>query len=1109
MSETCSCRACASAAGACGCCEGVESITPRAIANRPGLARLAARIGTHADFRETMQARLGTHALEDGTRPLAALRTRDEADASIALLDAWAVTSDVLTFYQERIANEGYLRTATRERSLRELARLIGYEPSPGVSASTYLAFTLDSDPETPVTIAAGTGAKSLPAQDELPQVFETSRDLAARARWNLLGVRTGEPERGQNRDEDGVTRDVYLAGTDTGLKPGDALLFRYGGGEPVPMRVTAVEADTAAARTYVAVQRWDGAALPEEAGPVATAGTAAGLAQLREEAPGGEIASGIVAGLDRLEAASPAEREAAQRALDEDIAAARARIGSLPQVKLREWLDRVEAQTSPTIGEAGTIDAGAALAATTGDDAPARASWIDKLALAESVPPRSPEQLALATSTSFAKGSEAAYRALAVAVPRIGAQIGAALTGTRVLEGELRVFAMRVRAGVFGRTFPKRTRVERSDTGGGGTQVVEIGEWPIASEGGNFDNIRYLIVREQPDVVTLDAVYDGIVPGSWVMVDMRAVPAAPDNDDWVVARKQGLLLARVREVDPKLARADYGGAGDSTAITLGGKSEWLQVNDDWQNRIGNQAIIDRDFQLIRRTTVYARPEELPLATRPLEQDFCVEPEPGKPLPWIELDGTYSGLEAGRYVAVSGERSDIDGVAGVTASEIGMIAEVVHGVRGPDGGPITPGDREAAPGDAVHTFLRFANPLSYCYARGTVSLQANVVEATHGETVAETLGNGDAAAARQRFALKRAPLTYTPAPTATGLATSLEVYVDDIRWRPEANLIATGPTERVYTVRNDAGGKATVIFPDGRDGARPPTGTQNIRAVYRAGIGRPGNLGAGRIDQLVVRPLGVKAVINPVAATGGADAEPMERIRRNAPVSTMALDRLVSIRDHEDFARNFGGIARATAQAMSSGSRRIVHVTVAAEDDAPLDEAGALLENLRAAFRRLGDPDLPVVVAPRELKLMIVSAKVRIDPDRLWEPVAQAIRARLLDAYGFESRELAQGAAPSGLVAAMHAVPGVAWVDLDVFGSVATMRGDGLGGRQPRTPDEIAQLVAKAAEQGVRRWLPAYAARPDQGAFPQAILPAELLLLSAEIPATLVLNQIR
>ena len=54
------------------------------------------------------------------------------------------MVADVLTFYQERLANESFLRTASERRSILELARLIGYELHPGVAASGFLAFTLD-----------------------------------------------------------------------------------------------------------------------------------------------------------------------------------------------------------------------------------------------------------------------------------------------------------------------------------------------------------------------------------------------------------------------------------------------------------------------------------------------------------------------------------------------------------------------------------------------------------------------------------------------------------------------------------------------------------------------------------------------------------------------------------------------------------------------------------------------------------------------------------------------------------------------------------------------------------------------------------------------------
>src|SRR6059058_4283688 len=145
----------------CGCCEGIERLTPIAIVNRPGLDALVYRVGTHASFLETMLARLSASDFPE----LRGLTIRSADDPSIALLDAWATVADVLTFYQERIANEGYLRTATDRRSILELARLVGYELQPGVAASVYLAYTLE--PGKAVTIQVGNRAQSVPGPGE------------------------------------------------------------------------------------------------------------------------------------------------------------------------------------------------------------------------------------------------------------------------------------------------------------------------------------------------------------------------------------------------------------------------------------------------------------------------------------------------------------------------------------------------------------------------------------------------------------------------------------------------------------------------------------------------------------------------------------------------------------------------------------------------------------------------------------------------------------------------------------------------------------------------------------------------------------------------------
>ena len=207
----------------CGCCAGTSVQTPQQVSNLPGLPALSYRAGTWAGFKESMLARLSS-----STYPaLAALKTRDDDDFTIAFLDAAATVLDILTFYQERLANESYLRTAVQLQSLVELSRLIGYQPSPGVSAIAYLAFTLKTTPGQPpdpttaaITIPAGTQVQSVPVQGQTPQTFETSADIQAKPDWNALPVQAGLPW------APGTTTSVYLAGTSTRLKVGDVLLI-------------------------------------------------------------------------------------------------------------------------------------------------------------------------------------------------------------------------------------------------------------------------------------------------------------------------------------------------------------------------------------------------------------------------------------------------------------------------------------------------------------------------------------------------------------------------------------------------------------------------------------------------------------------------------------------------------------------------------------------------------------------------------------------------------------------------------------------------------------------------------------------------------------------
>jgi len=208
----------------CDCCSGTSVQTPQGELNPPGQSAIAYRTGTWSTFKQSMLARLSS----SNYPALAGLKTRADDDFSIALLDASSVVLDILTFYQERLANESYLRTATQLYSLNQLSALIGYQPSPGVAASVYLAFTLTSAPGQPanlsnsaITIPAGSTVQSVPAQGQKPQSFQTSADILGKPEWNALAVQTGNPWIPKNGDTS-----IWLDGTSTQLQPGDAFLI-------------------------------------------------------------------------------------------------------------------------------------------------------------------------------------------------------------------------------------------------------------------------------------------------------------------------------------------------------------------------------------------------------------------------------------------------------------------------------------------------------------------------------------------------------------------------------------------------------------------------------------------------------------------------------------------------------------------------------------------------------------------------------------------------------------------------------------------------------------------------------------------------------------------
>jgi hypothetical protein len=448
-----------------------------------------------------------------------------------------------------------------------------------------------------------------------------------------------------------------------------------------------------------------------------------------------------------------------------------------------------------------------------------------------------------------------------------------------------------------------------------------------------------------------------------------------------------------------------------------------------------------------RKSKAHVVSEQQFLAELPVSDDI----ESGTTV--LMLNGLVTGLTPGQAVAVSGNRSDATNQA---VAEAVILLDIVH-VGG-------------------FTQLEFQAPgLTNSYARASMTLNANTVAATNGATiaVAEVLGSGNASQINQSFTPKRSPITYVPAATATGAASTLQVEVNNIVWKQEPSLYGLGPADRAYQARQNDDGTTTITFGDGVTGALLPTGQNNVTATYRVGLGTPGNLPAGSISVLQSRPPGLRAVTNPVPSSGGADPEALGSARGNAPRTVLTIDRIVSISDYENFAAAFAGIGKAQAMPLLLGQATIVHITVSGVEGAAILPTSPLLLSLSAAIDAARDPLPQVVLTSYQSVTFSITATIVIDETNYVEATVHAQVLSAINAYfSFDNRGFAQPVTAAEVVATMQAVPGVVAVDLTQL-----YRDDDPSGPSQTTPNT---------------YLPAQYAQVSGG----VILAAELLLLN-------------
>jgi predicted phage baseplate assembly protein len=970
------------------------------------------------------------------------IRTRAPDDPTIALLDAWATVGDVLGFYLDRIADEGYLATATQPGSILALASLVGYQPAPSLAAQVYLAYALSPDSaDGAVQFSPGLLFQSVPGPGQQPQTFESAAALVARPSWNLLAPKSTQPLQAS-------TTTLVVNSTTAKLVPNDVILLELAGGPGGAstqhrVLVAAAAVDYSAKVTNVTLQA---PAVAPKTAPAAP--------------PAGRPPQSATAAIDGLLSAGLGTQATPVPGSANQLTTTAKSVFSPGSDAVPRLISTLQPAVAPTLY--------AALNATTVGSAPVASASVMQVSAAPfgaAAPPQpvfnasgQPAgtrdwpigdtftlQLSV-TAADFLRLLEMAFRA----VPPVPGWLSrlvdrsAEVTGAPVIDVQWSLATFTSQAAVAVSSLPVTASPPLQGFGEVTVQSGETGSVALSYAGYTATSSPPSPPTTPPlqvnaslspatDAIALEFVSSGTSlgtltwdpnvrtpfsgqvgdtqvaiawatsPGGEAVLTVSIVTPLPLQARTVLlldGSYPGIVSGSYAVIDsagqassppdvqyPVIATVKAAATVAASGYGITGKVTQLTLDQAW---IGAGAVLQT---ALRPLTVSAQPAALPLQPAPVPADVAGLS--------IDLDGLVAGMEPGRLIAVTGTRTGLPAGATVPAGEIAMVASV---------------STSAAGGDTTYSTLNLAGPLTYSYQRATVQIYGNVVSAHQGATINQVLGSGQPAQAPQSFTLSSGPLLADPAPAGPGSASTLTVSVDGVGYTQVSRFDATTPAQS-FLASTNASGQTTIVFP-----AALPAGTGNISASYRAGDGSQGNLQAAQITQLLSRPASLSSVTNPLPATGGSGGDDQESVRAAIPASLSGLGRIVSVSDYAGLASSIAGVGKASA-ALTPGAG--VAVTIAGTDPVQLNAGDSLCSAVAAAIAAAADPALGVQVLPASLYLIALTADVVRDPAVSWDATVAAVQAALLASFGYPQRELGQDVAVSDLLAAAHAAPGV------------------------------------------------------------------------------------
>lgn len=1016
----------------CYCCEPAAGLTPVSLYNRSGLSAIAYRVGTFAQFRQAMLQGISRQP------ELRALSTRASDDYAVTLLEAWAAVGDVLSFYQERTANEAFLRTATLRGSVQRLAALLGYRLNSGLAATAYLAFTVEAGKE--LAVPVGLRVQSVPEQEEKPQKYETLETLDAYGWLNELIVYSAPigsnplargrtrgylaPELGGLTSLEALAEDDRLLLFNLTLTPEELVVNKVESeGEHLrlnwtrPVQGTGWDVNTAVFKRDRSIKLFGYNAPRQYPRPTQNGSLVLwNLTTIGTGAPGADnyaLAAGDTLYLD-------------SRYEDLEVGARLLMVETGGQQKLL------------TITEAGETE--------------------------QSLGSLNDTVTYLKVTPSFIQINDrrkvVLHELLGERIKFWGYSYPETLSGATVYTPGRRVDSETL---VLGREVKKKayTDGEQADI-----TALEKGRKILLSAEGKtpvMAEITSVAVTERE--VVMQATGDDPYSAGELKLDVK-------NAQRLTGLCSHFLVPfpSLSATAPALnLRVD--GAGPYLLVFSAVPTNLNQTAAQLQTALRG---VSPEVPLFAQTRVMAVGSRLVVLAGEADADFQFEPTDEDETTVVELGleservrpvtALLSGPLAGphTFTSLAPQLSVSIGPSGprildlaTSYASLGDLATALQSLlRNADLAPAFRYARVRAVGGRLlilpdrlgvspRSYLRISYQASDIISFSRFALlQGNVTLASHGETQKdETLGDGDPTIPFQSFILKKNPVTHVPGAASTGGESSLQVLVNGMQWTEVDSLYGRASTDTVYVTRIDDEGKTIVQFGDGENGARPPAGRSNIIARYRQGLGLDGRVGADSIKNALDKPKDLKGVINPAAADGGADPESLDEARSNAPATVRTFNRAVSLRDFEDLIKESGEVAKAKATWVWVAGRRTAHLTVAGQQGSTFSPSA--LSRLHAGLTAQRDPNRLLRLDNYVPVAIEIAATLDIDAAYIASEVAATVRSALEDALSFETRSFGQPVHLSDVYAVLQSVSGVAAVDVDrlMFKQPADMSG--------------------------------------------------------------------